>query len=185
MTLLMPLKLMGLSWLRLMGSLVAIAPFLINNVAIAQNQSDVTGPNLSDVTGPNLSDVTGPNLSDVTGPNLSDNTGVLGGSVINSAVVDRLSNLLREFFDEFGDELDIDRNASLVEQLRQAKLACEEQPLIRRFSREPGENIQTTPACAELSRLLQLARSILAQPNQVAQPNQAVDRPSEVEQRLW
>ncbi|MEL7510316.1 MAG: hypothetical protein AAFN42_23535, partial [Cyanobacteria bacterium J06554_1] len=56
----------------ILGSVVAIAPLLIPSVGLAQNQSDVTGPNLSDVTGPNLSDVTGPNLSDNTGTNQSD-----------------------------------------------------------------------------------------------------------------
>lgn len=158
--------------------LVAIAALLLPSMAVAQNQSDVTGPNLSDITGPNLSDVTGPGLSDVTGPNLSDNTGLLGEPIIGDAGEERpLSEFFREFFDDFGDELGIDANASLAEKLRQARLACEDRSITRRFAREPGADAEVTPACAELSRLIELAQEALS--------NQANSQPDAVNRRIW
>ncbi|WP_215607670.1 hypothetical protein [Leptothoe spongobia] len=161
-----------------MASVVAIAPLMHPSIGLAQNQSDVTGSNMSDVTGPNLSDVTGPNLSDVTGPNQSDNTGLLGDPIIGNADEEgRLSDFFQEFFNEFGDELGIDPNVSLAEQLRQAKLACEDQSAIRRFAREPGANAELTPACAELGRLIELAQEALA--------NQGNNQPAAVNRRIW
>ncbi|MGD1853741.1 MAG: hypothetical protein ACFB2W_05760 [Leptolyngbyaceae cyanobacterium] len=150
----------GTPWKILLSSVVAIA--LSPSIGLAQNQSDVTGPNLSDVTGPNL--------SDVTGPNQSDNTGLLGESVINS---------FQDFFDEFGEALGIDPDASLAEQLRQAKLACSEQDTIRRFARDPGPDVAISPACAELGRLIRVAQEALDQSNQSGR------QPASVERRIW
>lgn len=167
MRLLQSLRIMGAFMPRRLVGLVAIAPLLASSVALAQNQSDVTGPNLSDVTGPNL--------SDVTGPNLSDNTGVLGISIFGE------ESGLSDFFEEFGNELEIDSRASLAEQLRQAQKACLERALnLRRFAREPEPGAEVSPACAEFNRLIQRAQGIFAQPN-YSPPN---SQPT-VDQRIW
>ncbi len=161
------LRAMGCLRLQILVSLGAIAlPFLASPVALAQNQSDVTGPN----------------LSDVTGPNLSDNTGVLGGSLIGVTAAVALSN----FFDEFGNELDVDSRDSLAEQLRQAQQSCSEgSPGIRRFAREPASDagLSPSPACAELNRLIQSARrgTALAQPDYSA----PISQPDEENRRIW
>lgn len=156
-----------------LGGTIAIATTLlpaVTSVTLAQNQSDVTGPNLSDVTGPNV--------SDSSGPNLSDNTGILGDPIIGSLGEEAtLTDFFKDFFDEFGEELGVDSDASLAEKLRQAKQACSEQTVTRRFARQPGSDIQVTPACTELSRLIQLAQESLFQSNQTgSQP---------VDQRIW
>ena len=136
-----------------LGMVAAIVALTMPSVGLAQNQSDVTGPNLSDITGPNLSDVTGINQSD-------------------NAIMFEL------FFNEFGEELGVDGNADLAEQLRQASLACSERAAtIRRFARNPGtDSAEITPACAELSRLIQLARDSL---------EQSGSRSSAVDRRIW
>ena len=180
MILLKSLTKMVMSGRRLVVSAVAIAPLLLPSAGLAQNQSDVTGPNLSDITGPNLSDVTGPNLSDNTGTNQSDNTGLLGDPLVGSPGEEvALSELFRDFFDEFGEELGIDPDASLAEQLRQAKQACSEGAAVRRFARDPGPDFQTTPACIELDRLIRLAQEALEEYSQSRR------EPSSENQRLW
>ncbi len=174
------LTLMAMPWRMLAVGVVAISPLLLPSIGLAQNQSDVTGPNLSDITGPNLSDVTGPNLSDNTGTNQSDNTGLLGEPLVGSPGEEvALSELFQDFFDEFGEELGIDPDASLAEQLRQAKQACSEGAALRRFARDPGPDFQATPACIELDRLIRLAQEALEEYSQSRR------QPSSGNQRIW
>lgn len=146
-------------WKLVMGSVVAIAPFLFPANGLAQNQSDVTGPNLSDVTGPNL--------SDITGPNQSDSTGVLIEPIFEGSDGELLSlaELFEDFFEEFGDELGIDPDASLIDKLRQANRACADAGT-RRFARTPGSDTAPSLACTEFFRLIQLAQESLDQYNQ-------------------
>lgn len=148
-------------WKLVIGSVVAIAPFLFPANGLAQNQSDVTGPNLSDVTGPNL--------SDVTGPNQSDSTGVLIEPIFEDADGELLSlaELFEDFFEEFGDELGIDPDASLIDKLRQANRACSDADAgTRRFARTPGSDAAPSLACTEFFRLIQLAQEALDQYSQ-------------------
>ena len=161
-------------WKLVMGSVVAIAPFLFPANGLAQNQSDVTGPNLSDVTGPNL--------SDITGPNQSDSTGVLIEPIFEDADGELLSlaELFEDFFEEFGDELGIDPDASLIDKLRQANRACSDTNAgTRRFARTPGSDAAPSLACTEFFRLIQLAQESLDRYSQSRR--QAPSAP----QRIW
>lgn len=168
----------------ILGSVVAIAPLLIPSVGLAQNQSDVTGPNLSDVTGPNLSDVTGPNLSDNTGTNQSDNSGLLGEEIFRDANGDfvSLADFFQDFFDTYGEEFGLDPDASLADNLQRVNQTCSDQlnGNIRRFARNPGSGGPSiSPACTEFSRLIQSAKKSINDYKQASQPA------SPVEQRLW
>ncbi len=154
----------------------AIATTCIPSVGFAQNQSDVTGPNLSDVTGPNL--------SDVTGPNQSDNTGIDGDQIFRNGNGDfvSLSELFEDFFDTYGNELEIDPDASLADKLRQAVRGCsaESSAGTRRFARTPGTDTQPISlACEEFSRLVQSAQQSLDE-HQQSRP-----QANTVERRLW
>lgn len=141
-------------WKLMLVSVVAIALPL---PAIAQNQSDVTGPNLSDVTGPNLSDVTGPNQSDITG--------IVNEEIFETAAGDfvNLADFFQNFFDTYGEELGLDPDASLAANLRRVNQVCSaEKGGTRRFARTPGSSVQpVSMACTEFSQLVQSAKQSL------------------------
>ena len=153
-------------WKLVLGIAIALpAP------AIAQNQSDVTGPNLSDVTGPNLSDVTGPNQSDITG--------LINEEIFETATGDfvNLADFFQDFFDTYGEELGLDPDASLAENLRQANRLCSaENSGTRRFARNPGPSVRpVSVACTEFSRLIQSAKQSLEK-YRMLQPQSADSR---------
>ena len=161
-------------WKLVMGGVVAIAPLLFPSIALAQNQSDVTGPNLSDITGPNLSDITGPNQSDSTGVLIEPFVEEPEGQLLS------LTELFEDFFEEFGDELGIDPDASLTDKLRQANRACSDANAgTRRFARTPGSDAELSPACSEFFRLIQLAQESLDRYNQSRRQT------SPAPQRIW
>ena len=163
-------------WQLLLAGAAASAIICSPLVGLAQNQSDVTGPNLSDMTGPNL--------SDTTGTNQSDNTAIGGEQIFRNANGEfvSLAELFEDFFDTYGEELGIDKDASLSDKLRQASQGCSAQVNsgTRRFAREPGSSIQPVSlACEEFSRLVQSAQQSLNQYKQARPQSNTVD------QRLW
>lgn len=127
-----------------LSSAIAIATLGSPTIAMAQNQSDVTGPN----------------MSDNTGSNMSDNTGtIVGGARIFADINGNAATLgesLESFFGQFGDDLGIASTLELSAKVSQAQAECPTQPNegTRRFaltSRTP----QVNQACEEFNQLIQ------------------------------
>ena len=153
---------------RVLLAITTVVSVAIPRVGLAQlNQSDVTAPNLSDITGPNLSDVTGPNQEQVFRN--------ANGDFVS------LSEFFEDFFDTYGEELGIDKDASLADKLRQANQACSSQiGGTRRFARTPGANIRPVSlACEEFGNLIQSAKQSLDTFKQSQTQSSPADR------RLW
>ena len=87
----------------------------------------------------------------------------------------------QDFFDTYGDEFDLDPDASLADNLRRVSQVCNDQTgSIRRFSRTPGTGIQpVSQACTEFSQLIMLAKQSLDRYKQARQNTSPADR------RLW
>ncbi|MBT9312481.1 hypothetical protein [Leptothoe kymatousa] len=163
-------------WKLLLGSVVAIAPAFVPVVAHAQNQSDVTGPNMSDITGTNQ--------SDNTGTNQSDNTGILGEAIFRGVNGDLVTfvDYFQNFFDTYGEELDLDPEDDLQANLNKARQACASESTggVRRFSRTPGPSVPpVSAACNEFNQLVAEAREV------VAEYRQARGGATPINQRVW
>ena len=172
------LKLFGSTdyfWKMLLGSVIAIAPVYIPAVALAQNQSDVTGPNLSDVTGPNL--------SDNTGPNQSDNTGLLGEEIFQNANGEfvTLEDFFQDFLRLYGEDFGLESSDDLAERLTRVSQTCTSEEFgTRRFSRTPGSDVRpVSAACSQFNELMQMARQ------SVAKYKQSGGGVSPVNRRVW
>lgn len=144
------------NWKIALGT-AAIMVLSMAPASLAQNQSDVTGPNLSDVSGTNQ--------SDVSGSNQSDNTAVLGIQIpsdVDGTSVP-ITAAFRDFFLQYGDELGLDSQANLLENFAQARAACNPQPEgDRRFALNPRP-APVSPACTQFSELVQSVRDAVAE----------------------
>lgn len=164
------LKSSATTWKIVLGT-AAIMAVAIAPASLAQNQSDVTGPNLSDVTGTNQ--------SDNTGTNQSDNTAVLGIQIPSNVGGNLVpvADAFRQFFLQYGDELGLDSQADLLESFEQARAVCNpETEGDRRFALNP-RSVPVSPACTQFAELVQSARDALAEYRGNDQANAGQQRP--------